>query len=294
MNFLNSALTSAFDLLLAPLERLGPATALIMTSGVFGVLALWVFKRISWQKGIKSVKDRIKGHMIEIRLYQDDLGIVAKAVGRVLLRNLQYVGLNFGPFVPLALPFLLIAAQLVVRYAYDPLPVVAAETRLLPGQGTLVEVELVRERREDVRGMRVELPAGVRALSPLVRALSEGRAYIEVVPVAAGKHELAFELADGTRATKLLEAGGSHPRTLQPRRVNARDWYRLHDPDHCAVLWPAEAPLASDSPFRSIALAYPHRDQGWLPEGEVGVLITFVVASMLFGFLALKPLGVQV
>lgn len=294
MNLLNSALTSAFDLLLAPLERLGPATALIVTSGVFGVLALWVFKRISWQGGIKQVKQRIKGHMIEIRLYQDDLGLVARAVGKVMLRNLQYLGLNFGPFLPLAVPFLLIAAQLVVRYAYDPLPVVAAEARLLPGQGTLVEVELVRERRADARGLRVELPEGLRALSPLVRAPSEGRAFIEVVPVRAGEHELAFELADGTRATKRVVAGGSHPRSLQPRRVSTRDWYRLHDPDHCTALWPAEPALSADSPFRSIAIAYPHRDQGWLPEGELGVLITFVIASMAFAFAAMKPLGVQV
>jgi len=294
MNALNRLLTAAFDVVLWPLEKLGAATALIVVSGVFGVLALLAFKYISWQKGIKAAKDRIKGHMIEIRLYQDDLVVVGKAVSKVLGRNLQYLALNFGPFIPLAIPFVFVAAQFVVRYAYDPLPVTAAEVRLLPGQGTLVEVQLARGRFADARALTVELPAGVRALSPLVRAPSEGRAFIEVVATAPGVHELAFALPDGARATKSLVAGVDAPRKLQPRRVSVRDWYRVDDPDHWPALWPAEPAFASDSPFRAIALTYPHRDLGWLPDGELGILITFVLASMAVGFLALKPLGVQI
>ena len=60
------------------------------------------------------------------------------------------------------------------------------------------------------------------------------------------------------------------------------------------ALWPAEAAFASDSAFRTIEIAYPYRDLKWLPGGEIGILITFVLASMLFGFVALKPLGVQI
>jgi len=294
MNALNHFLTAAFDVVLWPLERLGIATALIVVSGVFGVLALVAFKYISWQHGIKAAKDRIKGHMIEIRLYQDDLVIVGKAVGKVLARNCQYVALNFGPFIPLAIPFVLVAAQFVVRYAYDPLPVTPADAQLMPGQGTLVEVQLASARRDDARDLEVELPEGVRALSPLVRAPTEGRAFIELVATQPGVHELAFTLPDGSRATKQIVAGDEAPRTLQPRRVSVRDWYRLTDPDHWPALWPAEPAFASDSPFRSIALTYPHRDLGWLPDGEMGILLTFVIASMLVGFLALKPLGVQI
>jgi len=294
MNALNRIVSAAFDAMLWPLERLGTAAALIVVSGLFGVLALIVFKHISWQKGIKSAKDRIKGHMIAIRIYQDDLVVVGQSVAKVLGLNARYLALNFGPFVPLAIPFVLVAAQFVVRYAYDPLPVTAAAAQLLPGQGTLVEVELAPERRADVRTLTAELPAGVRALSPLVRAPSEGRAFIEVVATAPGVHQLAFALSDGSRATKELVAGDEAPRKLQPRRVSARDWYRLDDPDHCPALWPAEPAFESDSPFRAIALTYPHRDLGWLPDGEIGILVSFVLFSMAVGFLALKPLGVQV
>jgi len=258
------------------------------------VLALLAFKHISWQKGIKLAKNRIKGRMIEIRLYQDDLLVVGAAVLRILGLNLRYLALNFGPFVPLVIPFALVAAQFVVRYAYDPLPVTAADAKLLPGQGTLVEVELARERRADVSGLAVELPPGVQARSPLVRAPTVGRAFIEVVATAPGLHEIAFTLPDGSRATKQIAAGDAAPRTMQPRRVSVRDWYRIDDPDHWPALWPAEPAFESSSPFRAIVLRYPARDLGWLPGGEIGILATFVLASMIVAFLAVKPLRVQI
>jgi hypothetical protein len=89
-------------------------------------------------------------------------------------------------------------------------------------------------------------------------------------------------------------AGDATLRKMQPRRVAAGGWYKLHDPEKCSVLWPAEPGFGSDSHFELAAIAYPMRKLGWLPSGEVGILITFVLASMLFGFLALKPLGVQI
>jgi hypothetical protein len=225
------------------------------------------------------------------------LVVVGQAVGKVLWRNLQYVALNFGPFIPLAFPFLLVAAQFVVRYAYDPVAVMPADAELLAGRGTLVEVELKGEHRAAVAGLQLRLPEGLRAVSPLVRAPGAGRAFQEVIAVAPGQHEMVFELPDAAggvaRETKLFSAGEA-ARRMQPRRVEAGGWYKLHDPEACSLLWPAEPGFSAASPFHSIAIAYPYRDLGWMPSGEVGILIVLVLASMLFGFLALKPLGVQI
>jgi hypothetical protein len=60
------------------------------------------------------------------------------------------------------------------------------------------------------------------------------------------------------------------------------------------MLWPAEPRYAPSSPLERVAFLYPDSDLGWLPGGPVGVLIVFLVASMLFGFIALKPLGVKI
>lgn len=296
MDLLNRALTSSFDVLLWPLDRLGPAVSMVGASAVFGVLALWLFKHMSWQRGIRAAKDRIKAHVIEIRIYQDDLAVVGGAFARVMARNVQYLGLNLLPFVPLAIPFALLAGQLFVRYAYAPLPVTAAEASLLPGQGTLVEVRMAPGREREVSQLRLELPPGVRALSPLVRAPSEGRAFQEVAALQPGVHALVLQLGERaeTRETMPLIAGVERPRLVQPRRVSSRDWYRADDPALFPALWPAQPTFPAGSPYRMVAVAYPERDLGRLPRGEVGILVVVVLASMAAGLLALKPLGVQI
>jgi hypothetical protein len=284
MNALNHAVTAVFDVLLGPLEILGRPVALVLVSGVFGVLALIAFKHISYQRGIKAAKDKIKAHLIEIRIYQDDLAIVGKAIVKVLARNLQYMALNFGPFIPLSIPFVFVMAQLVTRYGFAPVPVHAEGERVMPGKGTLIEVELAREHADLVRGLKIEYPAGVRAISPLVRVPSEGRAFQEVVATSAGAHELEVVLADGTRERKALVAGAS-ARSMQPER--ARGFF-------ASLLWPAEDSFASASPFERVSFAYPDSRLGWLPGGPTGVLIVFVVASMAFGVIVMKPLGIEI
>lgn len=284
MNAANHAVTAIFDAFLKPFELVGPEFALIAVSGIFGVIALIAFKHISYQRGIKAAKNKIKAHLIEIRIYQDDLAIVSKAIGKVLLRNFQYLALNFGPFVPLSLPFVFVLAQLVVRYGFAPVPTTLPGAEVLPGRGTMIEVRLDAQHAQMVDGLRFEFPEGVRPLSPLVRAPSEGRAFQEVVATAAGEHAIALVLADGTREVKSFVAGVP-ARRMQPER--GKGFFS-------ALLWPAEDTFASESPFDEIKFVYPDSDLGWLPGGVGGVLLVFLVASMAFGAAVMKPLGVQI
>ena len=290
MEFVNRAMTALFDVLMPVLGIAGPTVALILISGIVGVLGLVIFKQISWQGGIKATKDKIKGGLIEIRIYQDDLGIVAKAVGKVLGRNFQYLFLNFGPIVPLLIPFGLAFAQLVVRQGFDPIPIEAeAAEDLLSGEGVMVEVELTEQAASRVSELEVELPPTLAAISPLVRIPSEGRAFIEVIAVSAGTDEITFRLGEET-ATKVVATGDIEPpQLLQPERVEVL----------ATFLWPGEPALEGDT-FARIVVPHPDRPVagfGWSPvplEGVAGLMILFFVFSIVLGGLALKPLGVQI
>ena len=285
MNALNHAANALFDLVLTPLEAFGEEFALIMVSGIFGILALLIFKRISSQKGIKAAKDKIKGHMIEIRIYQDDLRLVTKAIGKVLMRNLQYVGLNFGPFIPLSIPFAFVIAQMVVRYGFVPIPVQEDFTGLMAGQGLTVKVELAEGYERQAPDLEFILPDGIEATSPLVAVPAEGYVFQEIVATRPGQFDLKFVLG-GTESIKQLAAGDVAPRALQPQRVS--NFF-------AAVLWPAEDTFPAGSGIARVSFTYPENDLGWLPgSGPLGVILVFLVASMAFGIAALKPLGVQI
>lgn len=283
MNALNQAASSVFDLLLAPLEKLGPEFALVLMSGLFGALALGAFKYLSWQRGIARAKDRIKGHMIAIRIYQDDLWIVAKSVAAVLLRNFQYLGLNALPILPLLMPFTLIAAQFVVRYGFAPAEL-ATGNASLAGRGLTLVVEMRPGRESDAGALELHLPEGLVARSPLVRSASDGRAWQEIAATRGGAYDIEL-VAGSARETKRVVFGASAERRMQPERV-ASFW--------SAWLWPAEPRFADESPFERIAFQYPDRPLRYLPDGPGGVLLTFFVASILFGLAVMKPLGVTI
>ena len=288
MNAFNGLVTSLFDVLLMPLELMGMELALILVSGIFGVLALVVFKYISSQKGIKGAKDKIKAHMIAIRIYQDDLVIVAKSIAKVLARNFQYLSLNFGPFIPLAPIFVVVLAQAVVRYGFEPLEVVSVEreAEMLPGAGNELKIQFKPGQESAAAGLVVVWPEGLTPRSPLVRNGSRGVAFQEFVATAPGDYEVELRLADGDSYTKKVSAGTTEEAYLQPERVS--DWL-------LAWLWPAEDMLPDDSPIASVAFVYPDSDLGWLPmSGLIGVMVVFVVASMAFAFAFIKPLGVQI
>jgi hypothetical protein len=266
---------------------MGVELALILVSGLFGIVALLIFKQVSWQKGIKSVKDRIKGDMIAIRIYQDDLAVVGGSVVKVFLRNFQYLSLNFLPILPLMAPFVLVMAQLAVRYSFAPIPVTdpAAAAAMLAGEGTMIDVAMKPGREAEVAGMRMHLPIGLKAMSPLVRNEVDGIAMQEVIATQAGELEIELEFPDGRRAVKRIVTGDDPARTMQPERV-AGFWL--------AWLWPAEDRFDADSPVAHVKFTYPDRELRFLPDGLGAVIIIFFVASMVFGAAVLKPLGIQI
>jgi len=287
MNSVHHFLGAIFDAILTPLELLGDEVALVLVSGILGILALLLFKRISWQGAIKGTKDKIKGHMIAIRIYQDDLRIVFTSVLKVVLRNFQYLALNFGPILPLLAPFVLIAGQLVVRYGFEPLPVKseAELASMLPGQGTMIELKMKESHRAEVGEITVELPSNFRALSPLARNAADGVAVLEIAAAGPGGGEIRILAGGREVGTKTIVAGTDIPRHMQPERVSGfwDSW-----------LWPAEPTFASDSPLDSVSFVYPDRELALLPGGAFGVLMTFFLSSIVFGIAVLKPLNIQI
>jgi len=280
MDFVNGLSTTIFDIVLGPLEKIHPEVAIAVVSALFGVLGLVIFKYISAQNGIKTAKDKIKGHMIEIRIYQDDLKVVGAAVCKVLFHNMKYLSLNLMPFIPLSVPFVLLLSQLVVRYAFEPLPVDKPFT---------MTVEVAADQKESVNDIVVMAPDW---LAPedlvIVRAPSEGRVFISVRDAQPGISDFAFKIGDSI-VTKPVVIGADTvaPRVMQPEKVAG-----FFD----AWIWPAEAMIPADSPITRIAIEgeYPGKSFAFLPDGILGILLGVILYSFIAGLAILKPLGVTI
>ena len=266
-NHLSSAL---FDALLTPFGH-GPAWFdLLLWPVLAGVLALVVYKHLSNQKGIERAKSRIAAHLYEIRLFRHDPLVVLASTGRILLRNVVYLGHNLVPLAVLLVPMLAVLAQLEANYAFDPVPVGSVE---------LLEVRLDPEAGLSPRDVSLELPAGVSLDAPPVRT-AEGEIYWRLRAEAPGDHVLSLHVG-GETLTKAWAVGGEH-RKVPVKRTKSLE----------AFLYPGEPALTLGSPVDIIALAYPERDLGVLPGGELGILATFFGLSLLAGFALKGPFGV--
>jgi hypothetical protein len=266
----NSFASAVFDVLLAPFGH-GPAWFdLVAWSIVAGVLALLVYKRVSNQRGIQRAKDAIQMRLYEIRLFQHDPLAVLRSTGRVLQQNAIYLAHNLAPMAVLMVPMLAVLAQLEAHYAFDPVPV---------GTVGLLEVRLDPQASVSPRDVRLELPAGVALDAPPVRT-PDGEIYWRLRAEAEGDHQLRLQLGDETLA-KGWAVGGGHRKVPLKR---TKSWE--------AFLYPGEPALPRSSAASAVSLAYPERDLGLLPGGELGILVTFFGLSLLAGFLLKGRFGV--
>jgi hypothetical protein len=268
----NEVTSAVFDVLLAPLGEQHAWFDLVFWSVAGGIVALIVYKYVSNQRGIERAKNAIKVHLLEIRLFNEDIAVVLAATAKILLKNALYLGHNMLPMLVMIVPMMTILFQLEARYAYDPLPV---------GSVNLLTVELDGSRPGVpdtatglAKSVRLEIPEGLALDAPPVRT-AEGEIAWRFRAEQPGDHVVAIHVADQV-VEKRIAVGGP-ARKVPVLRTKSLEGF----------LYPGEPALPGDSPVASIRVRYPERDLGWLPGGEMGILATFFGLSILSGF-ALK------
>jgi hypothetical protein len=261
----NDISSAIFDPLLAPFGHEPAWFDLLLWPVLAGMLALVAYKYVSNQKGIERTKERIKVGLYEMRLFRHDPLVVLTSTAQILFRNVVYVAHNLLPMAVVLVPMIAVLTQLEANYAFAPAPVGAVE---------LLRLELDPESDVRPRDVTLELPDGVALDAPPVRT-ADGEVFWRLRAEAAGDHVLRIRVG-GETIEKAWAVGGAN-RKVPVMRAKGLD----------ALLYPGEPALAAGSPARKIALAYPERDLGWLPGGELGVLATFFAISLLAGF-ALK------
>lgn len=281
MSMLNSLLCRLFDALLFPFSGLHPLVGLAVVSLVFGVVMLLVFKVTSNQEKLTAVKRRIHAGLFEIRLFNDDLRAISRALADILRHNLSYIGLAMVPLLWMMAPIVLVIAQLQFHYGYQGLK---------PGQPTLVKVALTPNWNKSLGGdarpeFQLQAPAGLEieagpTWAPALRELTWRLSASE-----PGDYELSLVSSTATLTKSVVVSDKilrRSPSRLSPGFVNQ-------------LLYPAESPLPETSPVHSITLGYPEGNagfEGW--ENEWTWMIFFLILSIVFAFALRKPLKVTI
>lgn len=272
-SFLHAALTPIFDLVCRPFLALPPIWALAAISCGSGVLLVWLFGRTSDQARIHEVRDRIRGNLLGVRLFQRDITVVLRLQRRIFGDTFRFLRLAVVPMLVMLAPVLLIMTQLNLRFAVRSIE---------PGEAAVVTAA-VRDPAAFDRAVALEAPDGVAVETPPVRIRATREIAWRVRVDQAGTHALRVRVGDDTVDKEITGGAGWGP---VPQRRTGRG---VLD----SLLYPGEPPIPSDHAVEAVEIAYPPLEIDALGL-RVDWLIGFLVLSMAFGFACKGLLGVEI
>lgn len=267
---INAAMSAFFDVLLWPISATPVALQVCVLALPATVFALLVFRGVSNQRGIERSKDLIKAHLLELRLFSDDLLVTLRAQRDIMKNNVRYLGHAVLPMVVMIGPFILMLIQIESRFAFRPLEV---------GETARFSIEV--ESGEPVSSLvaLLELPDGLVRETPALRDDRSGEIIWRLRAERPGSYEIHVRVGDDA-AVKLMVVDRAD--RISPSIYRASDFETL--------AYPLEAPLQSDSKIVAAHLDYP-RGRGEFA-GLSSASWIFFGATLVFGFALRGAFGV--
>jgi hypothetical protein len=275
IGWFNSLVTRSFDLVLRPFGALDPLWGLAAVSIATGVLMLWIFGKVSNQEAIRAVRNRIRGNLIGIRLFGDDLGILFRLQGRILRQTVVYLGHSLLPILVMIIPVVIILAQMNLRFSDRPLApgeTAVAKVTLREGYGSPLRHEIGLTGSD---GVAVET-AGVR-IEPLREVAWR------ISATRPGTHRLTVQVGEEKIEKQVVVGRGW---SAVPALRTGRGFLE-------ALLYPGERPIAPGSVVEAFEVRYaslPLKIAGF----EVHWLVFFFLVSIGAGLIASRFLGIEI
>ena len=268
----NSVFGKIFDFIFFFFRNMNPWIGMILISVLTALLMLFVFRFTSNQEGIKRVKNKIKAHLLELRLFKDSLSLSFKAQGNIFRYNLRYISYSTKPMLVMIIPLILILIQLNLWFGYEA---------LTPGQETILKVKLEEGHNPLDIDIALEPSSGFDIHTPPLR-IEEGREINwRLQAREKGVHDLTF-IVNGQRFTKKVAIAQRPLSKISPLKVKRNFINELINP--------GESPFPGDSPIKAIEVKYQAKDMNlfvwnipWL-WGIPPWLIVYFALSIILGF----------
>jgi uncharacterized membrane protein (DUF106 family) len=271
----NSIFGKIFDVIFLPFRNMNPWVGMVVVSLLTSFFMLFVFRYTSNQKGIKTVKNKIKAHLLEIRLFQDNLGQSLKAQGAILKQNVRYIGYSGKPMLVMIVPLILILVQLNFWFAYKP---------LMPEEPAILKVKLREGFVPTETQIELTPSSGVIIESPALRIDEEREIDWRLSTTREGIHELGITIGGKT----VKKSINSRLRNLQ-KISPMKPYNNFLD----QLFYPVEPPLSKSLPLESISITQPEYRFNLLGLRMHWIIVYFAL-SIIFGFGLKGFFGVEI
>jgi hypothetical protein len=246
----------------------------IIASVAVGLGSILVFGYTSDQRAIGIARDKLKAHMLAVRLYRDQSHVVIASYGGVLRGTARYLRLTFRPFLFLVIPITFLIVQLDHYLGMTPIRVNTPFllTARVSGGTALDEIS-------------VELPPEIAANAPPVHIAAENDVVWRLVASREGAYEAKI-IAGGESAVKTVRVSSQIAR-VSSERLRDHFWERM--------FLSGESALPPNGAIESITVDYPesHISVG-IGGYSMNWMWLFFILSMIAGFIFKELLGINV
>jgi len=271
-----SILDGMFDSLMWPFRFIDPTWSLLFLSFVAGIVILVIFRYTSDQKGIREAKNKIKAHLLEIRIFKDNLAIQFSAQKRLLFHNIIYMKHAVKPLLFLIIPIGLLILQMDAWYGQKP---------LRPGESTIFSVSFVDGTPDHIIAeVSIEVDGGITVETPVLGIKETGELNWRVRAKKVGIHQVKVKMAERIFHKNITVANGKLTR-ISPVSVSAEQWKSIFNP--------GVKSLPKNSLFRKIEVRYPSRSIEFLGF-KIHWLILFFVFTTVIAFAFKNFLRVEI
>ena len=274
MEIISTILNSFFGFLFYPFKTLDPVWGMLFVSFATGIVMLLIFKATSDQAGIKTAKNKVRGHFLAIRLYRDDLGLMFGTVKNLFICNFLYLKKAFRPMLFLIIPVGIILLHLAGRYEKRPFQI---------GETTVLSLRLTENTAwEQLKKVEIDVPDGLKLETPPVRIVQRSEISWRIRIEEQGEYWVAFKLDDHVVKKKIVVNEILLP--LDSKVTQSSFSTLLSNTD--------ESSLPEPGPFLTIEMAYPKREFDMFGF-ELHWLLSFFLLSLISGFAFKRFLRVE-
>ena len=235
---INRFMTMVFDSWIWALQGLPQDLQICITALPLTIFALLVFRLVSNQGAIQDAKDKIKAHLLELRLFQDDLAIAIRTQGQIFRYSFRYLGAALLPAAVMFIPVLLVVFQVEARYAWRGIQ---------PGESVILMAQLSAAHAVQETDARLTLPPSFVQETPALRIAETNEVLWRIRALEPGQHRVTLNLGGQTyerRVVTQMPGVGLSPVVYQSTNF-------------ATLTVPTETPLVSDANVSVITLAYP-------------------------------------
>ena len=239
---------------------------------MIGLVMVVVFRYTSDQRAIHIAKDHLKAHLLALRLFQDQIPVVIRSYGRIVLATGRYLRLAFMPLLFVIVPLTFLMVQIDRYLGLSPLE---------SGHPFLVSARVA-----DATAMNdasLQLPDGLETTAPAVHVPAESEIVWRVVAARDGDYVVNVQSSAQTFSKRVVVGTGLQ--RLSPVRLRGKFWERL--------FYSAEPALPENSLIDAIAVQYPAREIAFAGLDWNWIWLFFVL-SLAAGFFFKSILGIEI